>query len=126
MLSFKQHIAETSLPKADASNEKHKLGHAFVSGAMDLWVREEGTPKSLNKVFDELENNIKRHYPSWNDDKAHHMGMEFMNAFSEIMDEQEDELSNAAMKKITLEVARKIHVHADLVKDFAKIEKYFF
>jgi hypothetical protein len=126
MLSFKQHIAEASLPKANASNDKHNLGHAFVSGAFDLWIREEGTPKSLMKVFDELEQNIKRHYPSWTEDKAHHVGMSFMEAFSDIMDEQEDEVSNAAMKKIRTEVARKLHIHADLIKDFAKIEKHFF
>jgi hypothetical protein len=126
MLGFKQYIAEASIPKANASNEKHKLGHAFASGAFDLWLKEGGTPKSLDKVFDDLEQNIKRHYPSWTEDKAHHMGMEFMNAFSDIMDEQEDEVSNAAMKKIRTEVARKLHIHADLIKDFAKIEKQFF
>lgn len=125
MLKFKQYISESPFPKAHETNVKHKLSHAFVSGATDLWMRETGTPKNLQKVFDDLEQNIKKHYPNWTENKAHEIGMEYLDVLTDLM-EEEDDLTPSIMKKLHLQTAKKLHINPDLIKDFAKIEKHYF
>jgi hypothetical protein len=44
---------------AHPSNKEHKLSHAFMSGVLDGWYREQGTPEGLHNQFTDTENWLK-------------------------------------------------------------------
>ena len=84
------------------TNKEHKLAHAFYSGAVDGWYREQGTPPEHHEAFTKTEQWLKS--KGHTQSSAHELGCDHM-------EQSQDHLDNNFEKGMSDEEAYKDAVH---------------